>query len=162
MKLDSLKKLYIEQLKDLYSAENQLTEALPKMAKAASSTKLQQAFQAHLGETKTHVQRIEQIFEGLDYSARGVKCEAMAGLIKEGEGLLEEDGEAEVIDAGLIAAAQCVEHYEIASYGTVHKYATMLGYTDAADLLKKTLNEEYDADNKLDKLALEINVEAMA
>ncbi|MCB0099941.1 MAG: ferritin-like domain-containing protein [Caldilineaceae bacterium] len=162
MKLDSLKKLYIDQLKDIYSAENQLIEALPKMAKAASSSKLQQAFRSHLDETKTHVQRIEKIFKELDYSPRGVKCEAMAGLIKEGEGLIKEDGEPEVIDAGLIAGAQCVEHYEIARYGTVHKYATMLGYTDAAEMLKTTLNEEYDADNKLDKLALDINVQAMA
>lgn len=162
MKLDSLKKLYVDQLKDLYSAENQLIEALPKMAKAASSSKLEQAFRDHLDETKTHVQRIETIFEELDYSPRGEKCDAMAGLIKEGESMIKENGDPEVIDAGLIASAQRVEHYEIASYGTVHKYATLLGYTETANTLQKTLDEEYDADNKLDKLALDINVKAMA
>jgi len=162
MKLNNLKKLYVEQLKDLYSAENQLTEALPKMAKAATSPSLQQAFRDHLDETQGHIQRIEEIFKDLDYSPRGTKCKAMAGLIEEGEELIQEEGDPDVINAGLIAAAQRVEHYEIAGYGTVHKYATMLNESNAAKLLQTTLDEEYNADNKLDQLANEINVEAMA
>lgn len=162
MKLDSLHKLYLDQLKDLYSAENQLIDALPKMADAASSPKLQQAFRDHLAETQTHAKRIEEIFADSKYSPHGEKCEAMAGLIKEGEGLINSDGDPEVIDAGLIAAAQRVEHYEIAGYGTVHRYATMLGHSEAASTLQKTLDEEYSADNKLDKLAEDINLEAMA
>ena len=162
MKLDSLKKLYIDQLKDLYSAENQLTEALPKMAKAATSAALQRAFRDHLRETESQIQRIETIFEDLDYSPRGPKCKAMAGLIEESEELINEKGDPDVIDAGLIAAAQRVEHYEIAGYGTVHKYATMLQDKEAAKLLQQTLDEEYGADKKLGELADEINVEAMA
>lgn len=162
MKLDNLKKLYIEQLKDLYSAETQLTEALPKMAKAATSATLQRAFRDHLRETEGHIQRIETIFQALDYSPRGSKCKAMAGLLEEGSELIASEGDPEVIDAGLIAAAQRVEHYEIAGYGTVHKYAKLLNYDDAAQLLQETLDEEYDADNKLDDIANEINIEAMA
>lgn len=164
MKLDSLNKLYIEQLKDIYSAENQLVEALPKMAKAATSSDLQQAFKEHLEETKGHVKRIEQIFETLEYSPNGPKCKAMEGLIEEGEELIQEDdADPDVLDAGLIAAAQRVEHYEIAAYGTVHTYAEQLGYDDAAELLQETLDEEYDADDKLSELAVNtINLEAMA
>lgn len=164
MKLDSLHKLYVEQLKDIYSAENQLVEALPKMAKAATSSDLQQAFRDHLEETKGHVKRIEQIFENLEYSPNGPKCKAMEGLIEEGEELLKEDDiEPDVLDAALIAAAQRVEHYEIAAYGTVHTYAEQLGYDDATELLQETLDEEYDADDKLSELAVNsINIEAMA
>lgn len=162
MKLDNLKKLYVEQLKDIYSAESQLVEALPKMAEAAHSPQLKRAFQGHLAETRTHVKRIEEIFQELEYSPRGQRCVAMEGLIKEGESMMKSDGDPDVIDAGLIAAAQRVEHYEIASYGTARKYAEMLGYTHAGNVLQQTLNEEYDADNKLDKIALNVNVEAMA
>lgn len=164
MKLDSLNKLYIEQLKDIYSAENQLVRALPKMAKAAASPDLQKAFQQHLEQTKGHVQRIEQIFGELDYSPNGPKCKAMEGLIEEGEELIKEkDADPDVLDAGLIAAAQRVEHYEIAAYGTVRTYAEQLGYDDAAALLQETLDEEYDTDDKLSELAVStINVEAMA
>ena len=164
MKLDSLNKLYIEQLKDIYSAENQLVAALPKMAKAASSPELQQAFQEHLLQTKGHVYRIEEIFSTLDYSPKGPKCKAMEGLIEEGADLINEaDIEPDVLDAGLIAAAQRVEHYEIAAYGTARTYAEELGYDDAADLLQQTLDEEYDTDDKLSELAVNtINVEAMA
>ena len=164
MKLDSLSKLYIEQLKDIYSAENQLVEALPKMAKAASSTDLRKAFQEHLQETKTHVQRIDTIFKELDYSPNGSKCKAMEGLIEEGEELLEEeDIEPDVLDAALIAAAQRVEHYEISAYGTVRTYAKQLGHTAAAQTLQSTLDEEYNADDKLSELALQsINAEAQA
>ncbi len=164
MKLDSLSKLYVEQLKDIYSAENQLVEALPKMAKAASSTDLRKAFQAHLQQTKTHVQRIETIFKELNYSPNGPKCKAMEGLIEEGAELLEEDDiEPEVLDAALIAAAQRVEHYEIAAYGTVRAYAKQLGHSDAAKTLQSTLDEEYDTDDRLSELALQsINAEAQA
>lgn len=161
MKLDSLNKLYIAQLKDLYSAENQLLDALPKMAEAAASSELQQAFRSHLQETKTHVQRIETIFQDLDYSPHGEKCNAMAGLIEEGEEQIEEEGDPEVIDAGLIAAAQRVEHYEIAGYGTVMRYAELLEYDNAAKILHTTLNEEYEADSTLTELARKINVQAM-
>jgi len=162
MKLDSLSKLYVEQLKDIYSAEKQLVEALPQMAKAASSGELRQAFQAHLQQTKIHVQRIEDIFKVLDYSPRGPKCKAMEGLIEEGEELLEKDDiEADVLDAALIAAAQRVEHYEISAYGTVCAYAKQLGHDDAAKSLQQTLDEEREADTLLNQLALQsINANA--
>ena len=119
MKLDSLKKLYVEELRDLYSAENQLIKALPKMAKGASSAELKQAFEDHLEQTKEHVERLDEIFSRLDEKPTGKTCKAMKGLIEEGSEMLEEDGEESVIDAGLIGAAQRVEHYEIAAYGTV-------------------------------------------
>lgn len=149
------KKLYIDELKDLYSAETQLTTALPKLAKAASAPALQQAFESHLAETKGHVQRLEQIFQGLDRSPKGKKCKGMAGLIEEGAELLEEQGklDAAVLDAGLIGAAQRVEHYEIAAYGTVRTFAQQLGDQAAAQLLQQTLDEEYAADQKLTALA---------
>lgn len=162
MKLANLKKLYVDQLKDLYSAENQLAEALPKMAKKASASDLQQAFEHHLDETKNHIQRIETIFEDLDYSPTGEKCKAMAGLIEEGEDEMNEEGEPEVLDAAIIAAAQRVEHYEISAYGTARTYARLLGYEEAANTLQETLNEEYNADNKLGSIAEKINVEAMS
>ncbi|MCX6045547.1 MAG: ferritin-like domain-containing protein [Chloroflexi bacterium] len=158
-------KLYIDELKDLYSAENQLTVALPKLAKAASSPALQQAFQSHLEETKGHIQRLEQIFEGLERSPKGKKCKAMAGLIEEGAELLEEKDkmEAEVLDAGLIGAAQRVEHYEIAAYGTVRTFAQQLGDAATVKLLQQTLDEEYAADEKLTALAVgSLNKEAVA
>jgi len=154
MKLDNLTKLYIEQLKDVYSAETQLTRALPKMVKAAADPNLQQAFQSHLEETKTHVERLESIFQTLERSTRGPKCKGMAGLLEEGADLMkEEDITAEVLDAGLIAAAQRVEHYEIAAYGTVRTFAQRLGHTEIATLLQQTLDEEYAADQKLTALA---------
>ena len=162
MKLDNLQKLYIEQLKDLYSAESQLVEALPKMAKAAQAPGLQQAFKEHLEETKRHRQRIEEIFGELQYSPQGKKCKGMEGLIEEGDEAAKQDGDGDTIDAALIAAAQRVEHYEIAGYGTVHQYAVLLGQDYAARLLQTTLNEEYDANKKLTKLSETINVEAMA
>ncbi len=148
-------KLYVDELKDLYSAETQLTVALPKLAKAASNPALQQAFQSHLEETKGHIQRLEQIFVGLERSPKGKKCKAMVGLIEEGAELLEEKDkmEAEVLDAGLIGAAQRVEHYEIAAYGTVRTFAQQLGEAAAVKLLQQTLDEEYAADQKLTVLA---------
>jgi ferritin-like metal-binding protein YciE len=161
MELNSLQDLFIEDLKDLYNAETQLVKALPKMAKAANSPDLKNAFQTHLKETEGHVQRLEQIFEDLDESPKGKKCKAMEGLIEEGKELMEEDAEPEVMDAGLIGAAQKVEHYEIAGYGTVRTYAEMLGNDQAARLLQQTLDEEGMTDKKLNKLAMQcINVEA--
>jgi ferritin-like metal-binding protein YciE len=160
MKMESLQELFVKELQDLYSAENQITEALPKMAKAASSAELKAGFEQHLDQTKGQVKRLEQIFEQLGTSAKGDKCKGMEGLLKEGEELMDEDAEPEVLDAGLIAAAQKVEHYEIASYGTVRTYANLLGMSKAANLLEQTLNEEKETDSKLTDIAEEINVQA--
>jgi ferritin-like metal-binding protein YciE len=163
MKLESLETLYIEELRDIYNAENQLVKALPKMAKAASSPELKQAFEDHLEQTKEHVTRLDEIFEKLDKKATGKTCQAMKGLVEEGSEMMEQDGEEVVIDAGLIAAAQKVEHYEMASYGSVRTWAEMLGEDDAADLLQQTLDEEGETDKRLTELAEEIvNVEAAA
>lgn len=163
MKLDSLKKLYVEELRDLYSAENQILKALPKMTKAASSKELKAAFTEHLAQTKEQVTRLETIFEKLDESPKGKTCKAMEGLVREGEELMSEDAEPEILDAGLIAAAQRVEHYEMAGYGTVRTYATLLKETAAARLLQTTLDEEGATDKKLNQLAESvINPEALA
>jgi len=163
MEMESLQDLFIEQLKDLYNAENQLIKALPKMAKAASDETLQSAFTEHLEQTKGHVQRLEQVFEELGESPKGKTCKAMKGLIEEGEEMMDEDATPDVMDAGLIAAAQRVEHYEIAGYGTVRSYAQLLGNKKAADLLQKTLDEEGETDKKLTSLAEKlINIEASA
>jgi len=163
MKLDSLKKLYIEELRDLYSAENQILKALPKLAKAASEKELQTAFNQHREQTKTHVKRLETIFEKLGEAPKGKTCKAMEGLVEEGEELLGEKAEPEVLDAGLIAAAQRVEHYEIAGYGTVRTYARMLKETEAERLLQQTLDEEGETDKKLTQLAESlVNREALA
>ncbi len=153
MKLDSLNKLYIHELKDLYSAETQLVEAIPKMQKAASNADLKQAFADHLAETKTHVARLESIFKELDFEPGGHKCAAMEGLIEEGEELINSDIDPQVLDAALIAAAQRIEHYEMAGYGTARTYAEKLGSQTAADTLQETLNEEGLADQKLTRLA---------
>jgi ferritin-like metal-binding protein YciE len=160
MTSDALKELYVDELKDLYSAENQLLKALPKMAKAATSEELSSAFTEHLEQTKGHVQRLEQIFEMLDENPKGKKCAGMEGLIKEGAELMGEDFEAEVLDAGLIGAAQRVEHYEIAAYGTARAFAELLEETEQASLLGETLQEEKETDQKLTQLSEEINVEA--
>ena len=156
MKLDNLRKLYIEELRDLYNAETQLVKALPKMAKGASSEELQRAFEDHLEQTEIHVERLEEIFEGLDESPKGKTCKAMKGLVEEGSEILEEDGEDSVLDAGIIAAAQKVEHYEIASYGTARSWAKLLGEEEAGDLLQETLDEEGEANKLLNELAQEI------
>jgi ferritin-like metal-binding protein YciE len=162
MKLDSLQKLYVEELRDLYSAENQLLKALPKMAKAAASDELKQAFEDHLEETKDHVERLDDIFAAMDESPKGKTCHGMKGLIEEGSEMLEKDGEESVLDAGIIGAAQKVEHYEIASYGTVRTFATLLGEDEAADLLQQTLDEEGETNKRLTELAEEIvNPEAL-
>jgi ferritin-like metal-binding protein YciE len=153
MELQDLQDLFVEELRDLYSAENQLVKALPKMAKAANEEKLKAAFEEHLEQTKGHVERLDTIFEELGEKPTGKKCKAMAGLVAEGKEMIEEDATPEVMDAGLIAAAQRVEHYEIAGYGTVHAYAKVLGNEQAARELQKTLDEEGAADKKLTKLA---------
>jgi ferritin-like metal-binding protein YciE len=163
MKLDTLRKLFVEELRDVYNAEQQLVKALPKMAKGASSDELREAIEMHLDETKEHVERLEQIFEGLDESAKGKTCKAMKGLIEEGSEILEEKGEDSVLDAGIIAAAQKVEHYEIATYGTLRTWADLLDEDEASGLLQETLDEEGEADKKLNDLAEEIvNPEALS
>lgn len=153
MPATGLKELYIDQLKDLYSAETQLVKALPKMAKGASSDELRQGFEEHLEQTKGHVQRLEQIFEALGESPKGKKCKGMEGLITEGGEVLEEDYEGNILDSALIGAAQRVEHYEIAGYGTVRAMAETLGETEHVDLLTQTLDEEKETDEKLTALA---------
>src|ERR1041385_4358037 len=153
MKLNTLRDLYIEQLRDLYDAEKQLTKALPKMAKASTSPKLKEAFETHLRQTEGHVKRLEQVFAGLDMAPRGKKCKAMQGLVEEGSEMMDENAEPEVMDAGLIAAAQRVEHYEMAGYGTVRTYAQTLGEKQAVTLLQQTLDEEKHADELLTQIA---------
>jgi ferritin-like metal-binding protein YciE len=162
MKLESLHDLYLEQLQDLYNAEQQLIKALPKMADAASSENLKAAFEEHLEETREHALRIESICEQLGQKADGKKCQAMEGLIKEGDEVISEDSEdmdEKIKDAALIAAAQRVEHYEMAGYGCVRAYAVTLGDTAAADVLGKTLEEEKEADKTLDGIAEQLNFE---
>jgi ferritin-like metal-binding protein YciE len=153
MSLDSLEKLFIEELRDIYNAEKQLTRALPRMAKAAESPDLQKAFTTHLKETEGQIQRLERVFKELGQAVRGKKCKGMEGLIEEGKEKLEEDGEPQVLDAALIASAQKVEHYEIAAYGCLRTYAELLGHSEAAQLLQQNLKEEEAADEKLNQLA---------
>jgi ferritin-like metal-binding protein YciE len=163
MKMESLKDLYLEQLRDLYDAETQLVEALPKMAEAAHNSDLKSAFNQHLRQTREQVTRLERIFSALGERPEGQTCAGMKGLIKEGQEMIKAKGDPDVIDAGLIAAAQRVEHYEIAGYGTVRTYAEMLGGEEAVRLLEKTLQEEEETDEKLTELAeSHINVEAHA
>jgi ferritin-like metal-binding protein YciE len=153
MKLTSLQTLYTSELRDLYNAEHQLLKALPKMAKAASSAELRTAFENHLGQTKTHVERLEQVFKHLGEKPKGKTCHAMKGLIEEGSEILEEDGDESIRDAGIIVAAQKVEHYEIAGYGSVRAFAELLGQDKAAELLQATLDEESEANELLNQLA---------
>jgi len=152
-----LKELYIDELKDLYSAETQLVKALPKMAKSAASDELRQGFEEHLEQTKGHVQRLEQIFQALGESPKGKKCKGMEGLIAEGSEVAEQDYEGNILDAALIGAAQRVEHYEIAGYGTVRAMAEVLGEDEHVSLLTETLDEEKETDEKLTELAQEAN-----
>jgi ferritin-like metal-binding protein YciE len=151
--MDTLAELLEDELKDIFSAENQLVKALPKMAKKASSSTLKEAFTSHLKETEGHVKRLETISQSLGIKLTGKKCHAMEGLVEEGKEVIEEDGEGGVIDAALIGAAQRVEHYEIAAYGTVRAIAEQLGHKDVARLLQQTLDEEGAADKKLTKIA---------
>jgi ferritin-like metal-binding protein YciE len=163
LKLDSLPDLMVEELRDLYSAETQLLDALPKMAEAASSNQLKSAFSDHLEETRQHVSRLERIFQQIGEKSSGETCEAMKGLIKEGEILVKAQGEPDVRDAGLIGAAQRVEHYEIAGYGTARSLARRLGESQIAETLQQTLNEEAEADKKLTSIAeSQVNVAASA
>lgn len=159
-KLNSLHDLLIDELKDLYSAETQLLKALPKMAKAASSPELKQAFEGHLEETEIHVDRLESVLKELDASPRGKTCKAMKGLIEEGADVIKEKAEASVKDAALISAGQRVEHYEIAGYGTARAFAEVLDLDKIAQTLQETLDEEGAADKKLTDIAMSINVEA--
>ena len=161
MALDSLHKLYVEQLQDLYSAENQILAALPKMAAKAKHPELRSGFELHQRQTQEQVRRLEQIFQRLGEKAGGVTCEGMKGLLKEGEKTMKEKADSDVLDAALIADAQRVEHYEIAGYGCVRTYARMLGYQQDLDLLQQTLDEEGQTDKKLTALAEQVvNVDA--
>jgi ferritin-like metal-binding protein YciE len=153
MELQNLNDLLLDHLKDLYDAEHQLTKALPKMAKAASSKQLKTAFEQHLAETENQIRRLEQVFDAMGQKATRKTCKGMKGLIEEGEEILKEDVADDVRDAGLIAAAQKVEHYEMAGYGAVRTYAKTLGMREAADLLQQTLDEEGNANKKLTQLA---------
>ena len=160
MASSSFQELYVKELQDIYDAENQLVKALPKMAEGASSEELRNAFEEHLEQTKGHVQRLEQIFEKLGEKAKGEKCKGMEGLVKEGNEVLQEDMADSVKDAAIIGAAQRVEHYEIAAYGTARTFASLLGEDEAVELLEQTLEEEKETDEKLTQLAENINVEA--
>ena len=162
MEDEDLKDLLVAELKDLYSAENQLVKALPKMAKAATSPDLKKGFEGHLEQTKGHVARLEKACALLDESPKGPKCKAMEGLVAEGSEMIEQHDDPEVLDAGLICAAQKVEHYEIASYGTVKRWAQLLDLTEIVKLMDQTLKEEKATDDKLSTLAEEINVQAQA
>lgn len=156
----ALKELYIDELRDIHNAETQLVKALPKMAKASNSDQLRAGFESHLEQTRDHVERLEEIFEALGEKPTGKKCAGMQGLVKEGEEMIEEDFEGEVMDAALISAAQRVEHYEIAAYGCVKTWAGLLGENDAQALLEQTLEEEKETDAKLTELSEKINVAA--
>jgi len=160
MPKESLRDLYVNELKDLYSAETQLVKALPKMAKASSNAELRQGFEEHLRQTSEHVSRLEQIFEALGEKPTGKKCLGMEGLVKEGAETISEDYEDALKDAAIIGAAQRVEHYEIAGYGTVRAFAELLGENEHVSLLEQTLEEEKETDEKLTQLAEQINSQA--
>jgi ferritin-like metal-binding protein YciE len=161
MELETLRDLYVEELKDLYSAENQILKALPRMIKAATHRQLKQAFTKHEKQTRQQVKRLERICKQLDVSPRGKKCVGMEGLLEEGKDLIKEKPEKDVLDAGLITAAQHVEHYEMAGYGTCRTWARLLGYDEQAELLQTTLDEEQQTDLDLTALAVaSINLEA--
>ena len=161
-KISTPRDLLVEELKDLYSAENQLVKALPKMAKAATSEELREAFETHLQETEVHVARLEKIGESLGESMKGKKCKAMEGLVEEGKEVMEEDAEPALLDLALIGAAQKVEHYEIAGYGTARTLAELAGEKDVAEQLQETLDEEAKTDKLLTEIAMELNLEAAA
>ena len=163
MKMESLRQLFIEELQDLYSAELQITEALPKMAEKAQSPELKNAFLEHLKQTEGHIRRLDQIFDQLkDVDREDKKCKGMEGIIKDGEEVVKAKGESEVRDAGMISAAQHVEHYEMAGYGTARTFADILGHPEWARLLEETLDEEKETDSKLTVIASRINIEAKA
>jgi ferritin-like metal-binding protein YciE len=156
----NLKSVFVDELRDLYNAEQQLIKALPKMVKAATSEELRKGFEEHLEQTKEHAARIEKIFSGLGEPVKGKKCKGMEGIVAEGAEVMSEDYEGAVMDAAIISAAQRVEHYEMAAYGAVHAYAELMGESDAASLLEQTLGEEKETDQKLTDLSKEINAEA--
>jgi ferritin-like metal-binding protein YciE len=161
MKMQTLKDLYIDELKDVFDAENQIAKALPKMAKAASNEELRAAIEQHLDQTQTQIERLEQIFEELGEKAKGEKCEATKGLLEEAKKMMEEAEDEDVRDAAIIGSAQKVEHYEIAAYGTLRTYAELLGFDEQAELLQETLDEEKETDENLTELAVTcINMEA--
>lgn len=161
MKMNTLKDLYLDELKDVYDAENQLLKALPKMAKEATNEELRAAIEQHLDQTQTQVERLEQIFEELGEKAKGEKCPAMKGLLEEAKSLMEDAEDDDTRDAAIIAASQKVEHYEIATYGTLRTYAELLGHDEQAELLQETLDEEKETDENLTELAVScINIEA--
>lgn len=163
MKLESLRELFIGELQDLYSAEKQIVEALPKMIEKAQSAELKNAFDTHLRQTEGHLRRLDQIFDQMPDEDRDDKtCKGMKGIIADGEDIVKAKGEAEVRDAGMISAAQHVEHYEIAGYGTARTYANLLGHADWARLLEQTLDEEKQTDQLLNSLASRVNLEAKA
>lgn len=161
MSVSTMEELFLDELKDLYSAEKQITKSLPKMAKAATSPDLRKAFETHLEETKGHVERLEKALQILGKPTRGKMCHGMEGVLEEGAEVLEETEKGDVRDAALISAAQRVEHYEIAAYGSVREYAALLGQDDIAELLEETLNEEKAADEKLNSIAKSVNSQAL-
>jgi len=162
MKLENLEQLFLQELRDLYDAEDQITEALPKMIEAAHFDQLKSALQGHLDVTRTQISRLDQIFDKLGEDPSGQTCKGMKGVIKEGEEIVSQGGEAATVDAGIISAAQRVEHYEMAGYGTVRTYAELLGQQGIAALLQQTLDEEKEADEKLTEIARSVNLEAKA
>ena len=161
MAIRTFEDLLVDEIKDLYDAEHQLTKALPKMAKAATSPDLKSAFESHLKQTEGHIKRLEQVFEGLGKKPTRKTCAAMNGLVEEGSEVIEEEMDPEVKDAALIGAAQRVEHYEMAGYGTVRTFAHLLGHHDLEAILQETLDEEGAADEKLTSIASKINVKAI-
>jgi len=161
MQKDSLRELYVDELRDLYNAETQLVKALPKMAKASLNAELRQGFEEHLRQTSEHVSRLEQIFDMLGEKPTGRKCLGMEGLVKEGAETMQEDYEDAVMDAAIIGAAQRVEHYEIAGYGTVRAFAELMGESEHVSLIEQTLRQEKETDNQLSQLAREINAQAV-
>jgi ferritin-like metal-binding protein YciE len=156
----NLKSVFVDELRDIYNSEQQLIKALPKMAKAATSEALRSGFEEHLEQTKEHAARIEKIFSGMGEPVKGKKCKGMEGIVSEGGEVMSEDYEGAVMDAALISAAQRVEHYEMAAYGAVHAYAELMGESEAASLLERTLEEEKETDQKLTDLSKQINSEA--
>jgi ferritin-like metal-binding protein YciE len=160
MNKNTLRGLFVDELRDLYDAENRLVKAIPKMAKAASSEELRSGFEEHLEQTKEHVERLKQVLTSLGEKATAKKCLGMIGIVEEGEEMMDQDSDGAVMDAALISVAQRVEHYEIAAYGCVHAWAQVLGEDNAANLLEKTLDEEKETDEKLTELAEEINAQA--
>ncbi len=161
MSVKSLKDLFIDELEDMYNAENQLTKALPTMAEKSTSDQLKKAFKSHLEETKNQIKRLDQVFQDLEMQPKGKKCEAMEGLVKEAKTLMDEVSDKQVRDAALISAAQKVEHYEIGSYGTLRNFAVALGYDESVKLIQQNLDEESAADEKLSEIAeSEVNAEA--